>query len=194
MPGAYTDLTVVAGNTIQAAWGNLVRDSVVNAFASRAARNSAISSPVEGMVAYITGDNILTVYDGTNWVQITPESASVETSESTSSTSFTDLSTAGPAVTIETGTKALVTFSSQVNQAASQSAYLAIAVSGATTVAATEYTRTGFGASTQLYTYAARSVKITGLTAGENTFTMKYRVDGGTLSFANRDIAVVGLL
>ena len=34
---------------------------------------------------------------------------------------------------------------------------------------------------------------VTGLTAGSNTFTAKYRVDAGTGTFANRTIVVIPL-
>lgn len=46
--------TVVAGTTITAAWSNAnVRDQVVTPFANAAARTSAITSPVDGMIAYL---------------------------------------------------------------------------------------------------------------------------------------------
>lgn len=50
--------TLVSGTTITAAWANAnVRDQTVTPFASWAARDSAISSPVAGMVVYgATGD------------------------------------------------------------------------------------------------------------------------------------------
>jgi hypothetical protein len=47
--------TLVAGTVITAAWANAnVRDQTVSPFASTAARDSAISSPVAGMVEYLT--------------------------------------------------------------------------------------------------------------------------------------------
>jgi hypothetical protein len=45
--------TVVSGTTITAAWGNAnVRDQVVTPFATAAARTSAITSPVLGMLTH----------------------------------------------------------------------------------------------------------------------------------------------
>lgn len=60
--------TVVAGTTITAAWSNAnVRDQVITPFADSAARSAAITSPVEGMVSFLTGNNRLDVYNGSSW-------------------------------------------------------------------------------------------------------------------------------
>ena len=51
--------TSVAGTVITAAWANAnVRDQAVTPFASAAARNSAISSPVVGMVEYLATNDL----------------------------------------------------------------------------------------------------------------------------------------
>ena len=61
--------TVVAGTTITAAWSNTNnRDQVITPFASAAARDSAITSPVEGMHAYLTDTDKLMAYNGAAWV------------------------------------------------------------------------------------------------------------------------------
>jgi hypothetical protein len=68
--------TVVAGTTITASWANAnVRDQVVTPFATTSARDSAISSPVDGMLAAITGTDALSYYDGAAWNQIGPFTA-----------------------------------------------------------------------------------------------------------------------
>jgi hypothetical protein len=41
---------------------------MVMRFASVAARNAAIASPIAGMTAWVTAEKLLTVYDGTSWV------------------------------------------------------------------------------------------------------------------------------
>jgi hypothetical protein len=69
---AYT--TLVAGTTITAAWANAsVRDQSVSPFATTAARDSAITSPVTGMVTYISSNDsaegILTRASGSIWRQ-----------------------------------------------------------------------------------------------------------------------------
>jgi hypothetical protein len=63
--------TIVAGNTITAAWANAsVRDQVVTPFATSAARDSAITAPVEGMVAYLADTDAICVYNGSAWLTI----------------------------------------------------------------------------------------------------------------------------
>jgi hypothetical protein len=63
--------TLVTGTTITASWANTnVRDQVVTPFASSAARTSAISSPVEGMVSYLSDVNTLEVFDGSSWLNV----------------------------------------------------------------------------------------------------------------------------
>lgn len=121
----------------------------------------------------------------------------VNASEDTASTSFTDLTTPGPAVTKTTGTSAFVAVYGLVsNNTAGSSALMSFAVTGDTAVAASD---------TRSVTYqpgsvaAARSIRasaitlIDGLTPGSNTFTAKYRVTGGTGTFNNRRIAVLPL-
>lgn len=45
----------------------LMKQSVM-VFASAAARDSAITSPTEGMICYLSDSNSLTLYDGASWV------------------------------------------------------------------------------------------------------------------------------
>ena len=122
------------------------------------------------------------------------DGANVNALEGTSSGSYADLTTSGPSVTITTGTVAYVTISATSVRAAwgsGNTAFLSFAVSGATTIAADDANGTaasspgnGFGVP------MSRRLKITGLTAGSNTFTLKYRVDGATFNFVNRSIVV----
>lgn len=65
--------TNVAGTTITAAWGNAnVRDQVVTPFANVAARTSAITAPVDGMLASMTDADVVDYYDGAAWSPIGP--------------------------------------------------------------------------------------------------------------------------
>ena len=124
--------------------------------------------------------------------------ATVATSETTTSTSYTDLATAGPAVTVTTGTKALVTVSGIVyNTTASEFAVMAFAVSGATTVAAADLygvTISPVAATVGDAIGASRVTLLTGLTAGSNVFTAKYkRSNAGTATFTTRSISVIDM-
>ena len=61
--------TFVTGTVLTASDVNtyLMNQSVM-VFASASARNSAITSPTEGMIAYLSDTNTLTIYDGAAWV------------------------------------------------------------------------------------------------------------------------------
>lgn len=121
--------------------------------------------------------------------------ASVATSETTTSLSYTDLTTPGPAVTLDTGTKALVLVSANIDVSAGApgAAILGVAVSGATTVAAAQVIGVEGVASGEIH-YVAGMKLITGLTAGSNTFTCKYAAGSGdTARFSDRRIAVFNM-
>lgn len=117
--------------------------------------------------------------------------ATVDTLQSTTSTSFTDLATVGPSVTITTGTKALVSISSRlVHSSSGAAAAMGFAVSGATTVAAD----IANALITNNQMRATQTKLITGLTAGSNVFTAKYESqDPGTSSFQYRQLSVIDM-
>jgi hypothetical protein len=121
--------------------------------------------------------------------------ASVLTTQTTTSTSYADLATVGPTVTLTTGTKALVMYGAfMTNTSAGPNISASVAVSGATTLAASDDWRVFFDVS--LATYGAslsRAVLFTTLTAGSNTFTMKYKTSSATAQFTNRFIVVVDM-
>lgn len=127
---------------------------------------------------------------------LTSAVATVDTTQTTTSTGYTDLATAGPAVTLTTGTKALIIVASHsYNQSSGQAAYMGYAISGATTLAATDLTAWFVRSSgvSQPEIRASAGQIVTGLTAGSNTFTAKFRVDGGTGNYRNRAITVVDM-
>lgn len=65
--------TLVAGTTITASWANQsVRDQGVSLFATTASRDSTISAPTEGLVAFETLNNTVTMYQSatTGWSPI----------------------------------------------------------------------------------------------------------------------------
>lgn len=160
---------------------------------------TAAPTGVAGQQWYDSDDNLMYVYNGTVWVCITPQSASVNTPQATSSTSYTNLATVGPAVTLLTGTSALISFGCLAQNnvgvpAAVVANFMGFAVSGATTVAASDVNALAFAEPQTSFQYTmARTFKLTGLTAGSNTFTAKYRVSANTGTYDNRDITVVGL-
>lgn len=120
--------------------------------------------------------------------------ASVATAQATSSTTYTDLTTAGPAVTLTTGVKALVivTASMQDLGGTNNQAYMSYAVSGATTIAASDAVGIAILSSALGKDSRMSGISVPTLTAGSNTFTAKYR-SGNNSQFTNRTIFVMNL-
>jgi hypothetical protein len=120
--------------------------------------------------------------------------ATVATGQTTTSGTYTDLATAGPAVTLTTGTKALVIISTELLNSTGSGVSASFAISGATTLAANDANRlTLGGSSASVSIKASIAILVDTLTAGSNTFTMKYRTGGGTATFTNRFICVIDL-
>jgi hypothetical protein len=122
--------------------------------------------------------------------------ASVATSETTTSTSYVALTTAGPAVTVTTGTKALVIITGNMRTTTSGGfTYMSYSVSGATTISAADATNIELRQSTSPgVAIRASSASLVTLTAGSNTFTALYKVSAtATGTFFNRDIFVMNL-
>jgi hypothetical protein len=125
---------------------------------------------------------------------LSPNSATafVVTTESTSSTAFTDLATPGPSVSIMTGTKALVIFDciASVTDAPEQ-AFMSVAVSGATAIPASVLYSIQCPAA-QSFTLGY-GVLFTTLNPGLNTFTAKYACNGfNSATFARRRLSALG--
>jgi hypothetical protein len=124
--------------------------------------------------------------------------ATVATTETTTSTSYAALATAGPAVTVTIGSAGLAIvelYCFLTNTASTNPPLMAYAVSGATTVAASDSVAI---ASTPPVAAAGfrigASYYISGLTAGSNTFTAKYKIfTSGTAQFADRKATVTPL-
>lgn len=117
-------------------------------------------------------------------------------SSTTTSASYAGLvAGTGPAVTVTTGTRALVFGSATVsNNSIGQKTYLSCAVSSATTIAATDSISQEF----QVYGSNAehRGTFVTlfkALNAGSNIFTMQYKVSAGTSTIQDRELIVIAL-
>lgn len=120
-----------------------------------------------------------------------PQTNAVATSQTTTSTSYTDLATVGPAVTITTGTIAVVSLQCSLtgsNVAAGY--YMSVAVSGASTQAAVDLAAVGMQAASGGLQQASAVFLLSGLTAGSNVFTVKFRATAGTLTAGNRILTV----
>lgn len=125
-----------------------------------------------------------------------PSTASVATTQTTSSTSYTNLTTVGPQITVTTGTIAIVLFSvGCANNTANAATYASVAVSGASSVAASDaWCILVDGNAANNFFRCGNAHVFTGLTAGSNTFTIQYRVGSATTaSYQNREINVIPL-
>lgn len=173
-------MTAVANSVFTAAQFNAnIRDNLLETAPGKATTGSRL------FVA--TGANAIAERGNDN--------QNVATSETTASTSFTDLATVGPSITLTTGTKAFVMFAARVaNNTGGSSCVAAVDISGATTSAASD-TRSLFYESSAANDNARFSVAYihTGLTSGSNTFKLQYRVTGGTGTFLDRNLAVQAL-
>lgn len=124
------------------------------------------------------------------------DAATIATSQTTASTTYTDLATVGPAVTLTTGTKVVVCLTCDIGPVgAGTMGAAAFAISGATTLAATDDFSCGrFSYSASGGRGVVSFVGVVTVTAGSNTFTMKYkRGTGNPSDFAFRNITVIAL-
>ena len=206
--------TAVAGEVLEAAfWNEQVRDNMLIGnpiFADEAARDAAIPSPVEGQRCYLTAPTIpaatgaltlvpsgvQTIYNGSVWVCVTDIGARSNINATTTSTSYVTTLTSDTtplSVTLVTGTTALIDlFATAVDL--NNYVWQSVSVSGATTLAANDDNAAQFywfGVAAGI-SYGRRFI-ISGLTAGTNTFTMNYKVSGGTGSFEERAFTVKGI-
>lgn len=174
-----TPLTAVSNATLTAAqWNASVRDNILE--------TAPAKSTAAGQIFVSTAANAIAARS--------PNGDRVDASETTSSTSYVALTTAGPALTVTTGTGALVSFTAQMTNNTAGSATLAyVNVTGASSVSLGDAgSITHEPGSASLDTTCTRSIYYA-LTAGSNTFTMLYRVTANTGTFARRTMVVIPL-
>lgn len=150
------------------------------------------SSPVTGMLIFETDTKRFLVYGSSAWCTISPVHAWVATAQSTTSPSYTDLATAGPAVSsVQTGASALVAHGANMYQTTGGIGYMSLAVSGATTTAASDTWAVAESSTASAISGAIQYPHA--LTSGSNTFTAKYRTTANTLTAGARWMTVQGL-
>ena len=153
-------------------------------YATEALRDAAIPSPFEGQRAYITASTettavgiataiptgIQTIYNGAQWVCVTPVGARSDNgSSATMTAAYVNVTISGSLITstLRTGTTALVSIAGTI---AGGSNYTVLAVKTATV--ASDEINGAFNQSTA-YITVGRTFIFTGLTAGLNTFTVQ---------------------
>lgn len=128
-----------------------------------------------------------------------PTFATVNTAESTGSTSYTDLTTVGPSVTVTVGAsgKLMIIFGALITTVSSGwFGVVSPQLSGANTLAAADANSVQFGSnSTAIYGQVSRTIILTGLNPGSTTVTLKYKSgqSGFTWQFSFRDVTVIPL-
>jgi hypothetical protein len=175
-----TPLTAVASTALTAAqWNASVRDNLLETPAAKAT--------TAGTHFASTGANAI--------AERFILEAVVDTLETTTSTAYTTLATAGPTVAnITTGQKALVWLNASMsNNTASQSSVASFAVSGATTDASADARGLYHDSPTANLSVRSGVCILQPLTPGVNTFTTQYRVQGGTGTFLRRRLQVMAL-
>lgn len=179
------------------AW-TTVPQAVANTPATSSWANALLANLNETAAAKATVAGSIFVGTGLHTLAERIPAETLETAfESTSSTTYTNLTTTGPTVVATTGTKVLVGVTSDLhNSAVHGITYMSFAVSGATTRAAdddycvaarTEVTGGNITARCSAFRL------LTGLTSGSNTFQGKYRVSAGTGNFNERSLLVIPL-
>lgn len=157
-----------------------------------------IVAPQTNQVVFLTGSNVFMRYTGSAWTPVSAFTNTIEalvsTSETTSSTSYADLATVGPTVSITSvGTKALVWISAGAftNTAVDIGHAMSFVVSGATTIAASDvYARTDTCSNAGFGTNCSNWAEVT-INPGTNNYTAKYKLSAATAStFNNRRIRV----
>jgi len=210
MGSGFKTFTAGAVLTASEVNGYLMQQSVPT-FTNEAARDAAITSPTEGMYAYLTAPTVptatgtttaiplgvQTIYNGFVWVCTTPVGALSNTSGTLTSTSYVTTITGDAtaiSVRLVTGTTARIDMTARNDGITAAGSYLTYSVSGATTVAASDANASVLSMHAGGLAFVhARSNIITGLTAGTNTFTLNYRTSVGTMTEVTRNLIVTGI-
>jgi len=190
-------------------FGTIPQSSISDfVFTTEAARDAAITSPTEGMRAYITASTVAaatggitavptgiqTIYNGSGWVCVTDVCAFTADGGTRSGASYAALTGGGtaPTVTLTTGTTAYVSFGSLVETSAIIEARMGVSINaaGAVSPLVSAYIA---GTSATSYGNTAKTICVTGLTAGTNTFGLQYYTSSGTGIYSARYINVRGI-
>jgi len=177
------------GSSVDTTTKNLNPETTLGDIAYRSS-----TANVKTRLAIGSTGNVLTVAGGVpTWAApasggLTFQNVYDSSERTTTSTSFTSLGSSS-AVTITTGTKALVLMGGQIRY---YGGAITFDVSGATSSTGDD-SRALIQETTGIE-QVTRHFVITGLTAGSNTFTLKYRsTSGNNVQFARTNITVIDL-
>lgn len=140
-----------------------------------------------------TSGSFITV-NGTNQiVERTPVIAFDSPNQTTTSTSYVELSTSLSAV-VTSGARAFMSLACrQTNNTSGKACFTSVDITGSSSITANDINALIYQSSSandfNLSTYS--TVWTTGYSAGTSTFTVKHRVDGGTGTFTNRRLTII---
>jgi hypothetical protein len=177
-----SDLSSMAALSTTSYGRNLL--TLANAAAADWIPNSALDT--DGTLAANSDVRVATQKAVKTYVDTNPSNVTQSldtTSQSTASSTYTDLGD-GPnatvTVTVTSSGLLLVGFACSIGGA---NGFCSVALSGTNAIAASDnWALSGFAGQ------AGRSYLFTGLTAGSQTVTMKYRSSSGSIAFANRNL------
>lgn len=162
-----TPLTAVANAALTAAqWNASVRDNLL-----------------ETAVAKATTAGTYFATTSLNSVAERGLVTAVAATDTTTSTTYTDLTVGGPAATVTCSRALIFLLSSLSNNTVNADSRMGYDIAGATTFSATDTSSLIHTSATANAQLRASAVYVPTLTTGSNTFTGKYRVTGGTGSF-----------
>lgn len=149
-------------------------------------------------IALSAGESCFVICTGSAWktvgrpTLVIRATADVTTTETTTSTSYTDLATAGPAITLTPGraTDQIILFGARLrNNGANGVSAMSIAIAGAGASDADALTQNG---AANVYLRASAHILATSVASG-STHTAKYKVDANTGEWANRRVSAFTL-
>lgn len=149
---------------------------------------------LETAPAVITGGSQIIVGTAANAITTRTVNSAVEsTSETTTSTSYTDLATSGPSITATTGSSAVVLVQAHMsNNTAGEECFTSVDITGATTQAPSDAWAVTITSNAANDAYLVGGhVRFGSLTGGSNTFKLEYKVSAGTGTFNHRRITVI---
>lgn len=154
-------MTAVVGATLTAAqWNANVRDNLLETCVAKATTNGS----------YFVGRGVNSV------AEVVADDDTVATQEDTTSTTYTNLTTVGPQVTLTTGAAAFVTVTAMIaGPGLGNSCHADFTISGATTRAASDTTCLRAEHDTNEFNRMSVRSLVTGLNPGVNVFTMVYK-------------------
>lgn len=176
---ATIQATIGAGNPYMALYDVLVPEDAVNT-------TGVTLTDRRNVLTSFKPDSVPNGAIDANMVNIGSDGSEVTAFQATSSSTYTDLATVGPEVTIDVPAsgRVLVMWAAQI---AAANGEIGLALSGANTASA-DLDNQMFSAGNSSF---ATFKLIEGLTPGATTFRMKYKTDGTSKSFGRRKIAVI---